>query len=281
VATHAVPLLCPPPPVTPTPPPRARQFFLDNYNKKHADNALVAAAVHMANAKGVQLPPDAISKTVINDRDDLYIKSGVAKTVADLEAEKQVAADALAAKRAEENAMPLCKHFGCSKRFRHEDNTETSCRYHKSAPIFHECAKWWSCCPEKKSQDFDDFKAVPGCCVGMHSTEVDGPRVMGGSDLREANSAPTKLKSIDDFNAGGGPETEEAKPKKPVTNEEKITALKEALVGVGVLPNVFDDYHAHLCATNNVKDMNKDLWQVSRDFAETLNGALKAKTPAE
>ena len=40
---------------------------------------------------------------------------------------------------------------------------------------------------------------------------------------------------------------------------------------VHTVVGVFDDYHGHLCAKNNVKDMSKDLWQVSRDFAELLN----------
>ena len=60
-----------------------------------------------------------------------------------------------------------CKHYGCQQDFLLESNVEGSCVYHKHAPVFHEGAKKWTCCGVQKF-DFDDFLAVPGCCVGKH-----------------------------------------------------------------------------------------------------------------
>jgi hypothetical protein len=77
--------------------------------------------------------------------------------------------------------------------------------------VFHETAKFWSCCPNKKVYDFDDFQNIPGCCEAPTCTEQkenhDQPMFLGGTDLREKNAEAIKLKSIDDFNkaqAAGG-----------------------------------------------------------------------------
>lgn len=61
-----------------------------------------------------------------------------------------------------------CRNFGCTKEFLVADNSATSCVYHKGAPVFWDTYKYWSCCPDKKCYEFDDFVCVPGCCVGFH-----------------------------------------------------------------------------------------------------------------
>ena len=63
-------------------------------------------------------------------------------------------------------------HFGCQVEYSIADNGPTSCRYHASAPVFHEGTKKWVCCGVKK-YDFDEFLAVPGCVTGPHEPEDD------------------------------------------------------------------------------------------------------------
>ena len=61
-----------------------------------------------------------------------------------------------------------CQRKGCQKTFNIADNSPTACTYHKGQPVFHDAIKLWSCCPQKKCFDFDEFLAVPGCAVGCH-----------------------------------------------------------------------------------------------------------------
>uniref|UniRef100_A0A7S2CNZ2 CHORD domain-containing protein n=1 Tax=Florenciella parvula TaxID=236787 RepID=A0A7S2CNZ2_9STRA len=106
-----------------------------------------------------------------------------------------------------------CMRFGCQKKYHEADNTATSCSYHKLPPVFHETAKFWACCPDKKCYDWDSFMGVKGCMTSCHTTEKpdQSGKSLGGGDVRSGNtdtSAP-KLKSIDEFNAqkaasGGG-----------------------------------------------------------------------------
>lgn len=61
-----------------------------------------------------------------------------------------------------------CQRKGCQKTFTVADNGLESCRYHTGQPIFHDAVKMWSCCPDRRCFDFDEFLAVPGCAVGLH-----------------------------------------------------------------------------------------------------------------
>jgi CHORD len=77
-----------------------------------------------------------------------------------------------------EDGSARCQRKGCQKTFLVEDNSATACTYHKGQPVFHDAVKFWSCCPEKKCYDFDEFLAVPGCSTGFHD---DGIIELGGS----------------------------------------------------------------------------------------------------
>ncbi|CAG8672539.1 5905_t:CDS:2, partial [Scutellospora calospora] len=70
--------------------------------------------------------------------------------------------------------MPTCVHKGCEKTYNEEDNNDSACLYHPSAPIFHEGLKGWQCC-NKRVTSFDEFLAIPGCTKGRHSNEVPPP----------------------------------------------------------------------------------------------------------
>lgn len=65
-----------------------------------------------------------------------------------------------------------CQRKGCQKEFTVSENNSTACVYHRGQPVFHDAAKYWSCCPDKKCYDFDDFLAVPGCAIGIHDDGV-------------------------------------------------------------------------------------------------------------
>ncbi|KAG5480083.1 hypothetical protein LSCM1_06510 [Leishmania martiniquensis] len=66
------------------------------------------------------------------------------------------------------NGKACCRNYGCGKEFVVEENTSSSCRYHKDGPVFWDTYKYWKCCPEKKCLEFDEFVKVPGCCEGAH-----------------------------------------------------------------------------------------------------------------
>lgn len=164
----------------------------------------------------VPIASDAVVVDSIAERADVYIMHGPSQTVQELkEIQEQIENERKQQQQIElEKAknMVSCTRFGCQRRFtKGGPYPSTPCRYHKLPPVFHETAKFWSCCPNKKVYDFDDFQNIPACCEAPTCTEVkesqDQPLFLGGTDLREKNAEAIKLKSIDDFNksqAAGG-----------------------------------------------------------------------------
>jgi CHORD len=65
-----------------------------------------------------------------------------------------------------------CQRKGCQLSFTVKDNKTDACKYHKGQPVFHDAQKYWSCCPNKKCFDFEEFLAVPGCGIGFHDDGV-------------------------------------------------------------------------------------------------------------
>jgi len=52
----------------------------------------------------------------------------------------------------------VCANLGCKKwTFTEEENNETACNYHKGAPVFHDLKKYWSCCADKVTYEFEEF----------------------------------------------------------------------------------------------------------------------------
>lgn len=75
-----------------------------------------------------------------------------------------------------EDGTAKCQRKGCQKVFQVAENTSEAslCVFHRGQPVFHDAVKFWSCCPEKKCFDFDEFLAVPGCGTGVHDDgEID------------------------------------------------------------------------------------------------------------
>jgi len=68
----------------------------------------------------------------------------------------------------------LCTNFGCGKYFVPGDESSNTdggvCRHHAKGPVFHDTYKYWSCCPERRAMDWEEFEQIPPCVVGVHST---------------------------------------------------------------------------------------------------------------
>jgi len=215
------------------------------------------------------LPCDGIVVEIIPDRADLYIKHGPSQTKAQLISSKK--------SKAKDSNLVQCTHFGCQNRFP-KGGPYPRCSYHIAPPVFHETAKFWSCCPQKKAYDWDDFQKIPGCRTGFCSEEkedlADGKpsqkTFLGGCDLREiaAEKAGVKLKSIDDFNqsqlAGGS----EAAP--------VLVRLKNVLRELDIDAELFDQ------VVDGIKnDLGNDQagneWDgVAEDLGNKLKKAFKA-----
>lgn len=192
--------------------------FVESYNAKFQDtNPLKVEDMHLtirqqvpgsttdsSKTELVPLCSDAVVLDDIPDRGDVYIRHGPSQTKAEVLAAAQAAEEE---KQRQLKTTVACTHFGCQKRFP-KGGPYPECLYHKLPPVFHETAKYWACCPNKKAYDWDDFQKIPGCMTGT-CTDVkeDGKMFLGGTDLREQLAEGAQLKSIDDFNkaqsAGG------------------------------------------------------------------------------
>jgi len=248
---------------------KIRNFFVGEYNKKHPESALDKDQMHLVDENGRKLPCDQNSEEIIQDRSKLHLESGPPPSLADMQAAKDAEAAAAKKKAEDEKSLLVCKHFGCNARYRPEDNHDQACTYHDKAPIFHETAKWWSCCPQKKAYDWDTFQGIPGCQIGSHTDVDPKKKFLGGSDLREKQAA-TKLKSIDDFNSGKDDKTVRRQANMSV-NERKLDDVKQTMKVMGVDEAKFQAAYDALCAKHNVKDMTKDLWKVSKELSDVLN----------
>jgi hypothetical protein len=131
-------------------------YFCDTYNKKFPDAPL--AADEMALKIGaVELALDQAVEGNVAEYNDVLI---VHKASVALEAVPE--------------GSLKCSNFGCGKHFLPADNGDAACAHHAKGPIFHDTAKFWSCCPDRKAQDWADFEAIPPCVTGPHSTENNG-----------------------------------------------------------------------------------------------------------
>jgi hypothetical protein len=193
--------------------------FVESYNSndKFAETSpLSEGDMHLAqrcqasaSSEKTELVPicsDAVVIEELADRADVYICHGPSQTMADRAAAHQRAQEE---RQAQLKNTVACTHFGCQNRFP-QGGPYPDCKYHKLPPVFHETAKYWACCPNKKAYDWDDFQNIPGCETGKCTEfqQEEGQKMfLGGTDLREQAAEASGLKSIDDFNkaqsAGG------------------------------------------------------------------------------
>ncbi|CAK9117518.1 unnamed protein product [Durusdinium trenchii] len=146
-----------------------------------------------------------------------------------------------------------CKNFGCNKKFDPRYPDQTKCIHHRLPPVFHETAKYWACCPDKKAYDWDEFMKIPGCQQGHCSNVSKDKKFLGGADLR-AENAPKRLD--DDV---------------PVDPRKKLDKLREGLVSIGVGPDDFDRAWGRLGA--KLGDLNLVVQQMNQLFTEVLQNA--------
>lgn len=219
--------------------------FVESYNSSEqgSKHALVVEDLHLATQSNDEdkknnviqynlLPSDAIITEVIDDRDAVYIRHGASKTLADIRIEKQREQER---KKEELEKTVACVHFGCNNRFDPTLATRPKCCYHKSPPVFHETAKFWSCCPQKKAYDWEEFQSIPGCengfCTDVKEENASSKSFLGGMDLRESTEV-TKLKSIDDFNAAQAAGGSQAAP--------VLDRLKKVFEEIGIEKELFE-----------------------------------------
>lgn len=125
----------------------------------------------------------------------------------------------------------------------------------------------------KKAYDWEDFQAIPGCCIGKCSEIRDdqqgNKQFLGGTDLREQAAETSNLKSIDDFNkaqsAGGAAAA-------PVL-ERLQGVLNELGVDVELFQQVVQGMrNEHGTSTSNEADL---LQAVAQDLGSRLKTMLK------
>mmetsp|Transcript_43518 Transcript_43518/g.100164 ORF Transcript_43518/g.100164 Transcript_43518/m.100164 type:complete len:295 (+) Transcript_43518:74-958(+) len=224
------------------------RLFVEHYNKKHAESPLDVDDLHVKVAGGNHLDRDERVCDAISAGDECYLLAGSAPAVVRTPCATSSSSSAVAAKSTapcststatspsytcevagkkadkDKDGKVRCKRFGCNKYF--DPENPPKCVHHKAPPIFHETAKWWSCCPDRKAYDWDEFMRIPGCETGVCSANPDGQqgqkRFLGGQDLREQN-APIRL----DANA-------------PPDARTKLANLRKGLVAIGVNPELFD-----------------------------------------
>eukprot|EP00977_Amphora_coffeiformis_P010901 scaffold2576_cov175-Amphora_coffeaeformis.AAC.5 len=251
--------------------------FIESYNgSTEQGNPLVASNMHLAlresdgeKSKLVPLPSDAVVVEQIPDRGDVYIMHGAAKSVVELQQEEE------AAKAAQEEQLKntvQCTHFGCQNRFP-MGGPYPECCYHKAPPVFHETAKFWSCCPQKKAYDWETFQEIPGCETGICSEVKDDNQklFLGGQDLREQAGEQSKLKSIDDFNKSQAAGGSDAAP--------VLERLQLVLEELGVENELFDQVMGGIRKDAAAKlggATEADLLQeVKTDLGDKLKQAMK------
>jgi len=244
------------------------RLFVEHYNKKHkeAEHQLDATALHLKLVGGNHLEREALMEDFVASGDECYLLGGEvlvgvpppAKRPASTTATPQPAAPAPATSKPaggeKEKGKARCKRFGCNKYYDPEGPPQ-ECVHHKAPPIFHETAKWWSCCPDRKAYDWDEFMRIPGCQTSTCSANPEGQegkRFLGGSDLR-GDCAPQRL----DADA----------PKDP---RHKLDDLRRGLVAIGVDSELFEKVWGKVAAQAG-NDMDKVVALFSSRFSALLN----------
>lgn len=144
----------------------------------------------------------------------------------------------------------VCTQFGCGKRFvPGRDDKEATCEYHAGKPVFHDVYKYWSCCKEKKTMDFEEFEKIPPCAKGYHK-----------HDLMSAAIA-----------VAGGTGGSQVLDRKPLT-EEEIRALDEKNRGV-----VSSNNNASSSTQNNNEDLGAAAIAPVRGPREFTGGAKSSE----
>jgi len=268
-------------------------LFVKTYNGKYPTNQLDAAEVHLENDSGESFANECLISDYIESSSDVYMKHGAAPALREVTATRtrqakppsapgpaattaaaSSAGAAVASGTAAAGTLVSCKRFGCQKKYDPAGNHEGACSFHRLPPVFHETAKFWACCSEKKCYSWDSFLEVKGCCTGFHTDEkTEQPQVLGGQDVRSGNDgseeATERLKTIEEYNAeqrankGGASGAGEA--------ISKLYQLRQALDKAGVAGETFDAAKEKLAV-----DLAGDHVAVAEEMAKRLSGFLSS-----
>ena len=259
--------------------------FVESYNggKEGQSNILETASMHLALRRPSKtddtdttsledVPSDGIIIETIADRDDVFVCHGPSRTIEEVNAKQKAK---LEQEKEEQKNLSKCVHFGCNKRFP-KGGPYPDCNYHSGPPVFHETAKFWSCCPNKKAYDWDQFQSLPACqtgtCTEVKDEEDDQKQFLGGCDIREKISGP-KLKSIDDFNASAAAGGSEGAP--------VLERLRSVLGELGVENELFDQVLQGVKTEETTKnglqeDDAKVVDEATKNLGLKLKKAMKA-----
>lgn len=246
-------------------------LFVNHYNKKHSEHPLVAEALHLKMVGGNHLDREAKVDDFLGSGDECYLLGGEvlvgapppAKRAANSTSSTAVctpckpAAPKSGPSKADKDGKLKCKRFGCVHKLYDPNGPPQECTHHKAAPIFHETAKWWSCCPDRKAYDWEEFLTIPGCTKGFCTNTPegqDGKRFLGGSDLRGDN-APVRL----DADA-------------PADPRRRMDELRKGMIAIGVDGELFEKVWAKLAAEVG-NDMEKVCSIFSSRFSKVLGRA--------
>jgi len=262
--------------------------FVESYNggKEGQLNTLEADKLHLSirhsttnsdaeeSTELKDLPSDGIVVELIPDRDDVYICHGPSRTSEEINAERQAQIEK---EKEAVKHLSKCVHFGCNKRFP-KGGPYPECQYHTGPPVFHETAKFWSCCPNKKAYDWEEFQSLPACqsgtCTDVRDEESDKQKqFLGGCDIREKMNGGPKLRSIDDFNASAAAGGSEGAP--------ALERLRNVLEELGVENELFDQVLEGIkkdviAKTGSAEDDASVVDEVCKDLGGKLKNAMKA-----
>lgn len=235
------------------------RLFVEHYNKKHSGRPLNADELHLKIVGGDHLANDVLVRDRLSNGDECYLmgETSTKKAMAvDVRPKADVPRPAPPVQKAPaEKGKIRCKRFGCQQFF-DPDGPEQKCVHHKAPPIFHETAKWWSCCQDRKAYDWDEFMRIPGCQTGVCSANPEGQqqkRFLGGTDLR-GDTAPVRL--------------DEDAPRDP---RHKLEDLRRGLVAIGVDSALFEKVWAKFASEMDDQEKVCDLFRAR--FAGLLNTA--------
>ena len=134
--------------------------FVKNYNAKHPENQLNGSQLRIETEMREVVPMHAVVCERVHDRADLYVKFGAAGAPPTRLGGGGAKSGGFEAGAGGPDAMRACKNFGCNKKYCERTNFDGECRHHTKPPVFHETAKYWSCCPHKKAYDWESFMPV-------------------------------------------------------------------------------------------------------------------------
>jgi len=240
------------------------RLFVDHYNKKHTEKQIDTETLHLKIVGGDLLEHHVLVQDTLSNGNECYLLPPDGGSVSLRRAAATAAAAASAAAPAEppaarvekkdDQGLVRCKRFGCRRSY-DPNGPPQECVCHKGPPIFHEVAKWWSCCPDTKEYEFDDFMKIPGCqktfCSANPEGQKDQKKFLGGSDLR-GDCAPVRL----DADA-------------PADPRYKLNQMMKGLVAIGVDEQLFEKVWANNASEN--ADLDKLVTLFRTRFAAVLN----------